>query len=106
MRTLIRGATVVTPDQTAILNVLIEDHLISQVTADPIDPDTVDEIIDATGLHLIPGVVDDQVHFREPGLTHKEDLQHATRACAKGGVTSFLEMPNTCLLYTSDAADE
>ena len=95
MRTLIRGATVVTPDQTAILNVLIEDHLISQVTADPIDPDTVDEIIDATGLHLIPGVVDDQVHFREPGLTHKEDLQHATRACAKGGVTSFLEMPNT-----------
>jgi len=95
MRTLIRGATVVTPDQTAVLNVLIEDHLISKITADPVDPSTVDETIDADGLHLIPGVIDDQVHFREPGLTHKEDLEHATRACAKGGVTSFLEMPNT-----------
>jgi len=46
-------------------------------------------------LHLLPGVVDDQVHFREPGLTHKEDLAAASRACAKGGVTTFLEMPNT-----------
>ena len=55
----------------------------------------VDETIDAVGLHLIPGVIDDQVHFREPGLTHKEDLEYATRACAKGGVTTFLEMPNT-----------
>jgi dihydroorotase len=55
----------------------------------------VDERVDATGYHLLPGVIDDQVHFREPGLTHKEDLHTATRACAKGGVTSFLEMPNT-----------
>src|SRR5690606_40099944 len=54
-----------------------------------------DEVVDAAGLHLIPGVIDDQVHFREPGLTHKEDLHTASRACAKGGVTSFLEMPNT-----------
>ncbi len=95
MRILIHGANVVTPDRTAVLNVLIEDHLIANVTADPIDPSSVDQAIDATGLHLIPGVIDDQVHFREPGLTHKEDLAHATRACAKGGVTSFLEMPNT-----------
>ncbi|WP_008317116.1 dihydroorotase [Leptolyngbya sp. PCC 6406] len=51
--------------------------------------------IDATGLLLLPGVIDPQVHFREPGLEHKEDLHTATRACAKGGVTSFLEMPNT-----------
>src|SRR5688572_24529946 len=56
---------------------------------------TADKVIDARGLHLIPGVIDDQVHFREPGLTHKEDLETASRACAKGGVTSFLEMPNT-----------
>jgi dihydroorotase len=55
----------------------------------------VDEVVDATGLYLLPGVIDDQVHFREPGLTHKEDLRHATRACAKGGVTSFFDMPNT-----------
>ena len=52
-------------------------------------------VIDAGGLHLFPGIVDPQVHFRDPGLTHKEDLETATRACAKGGVTSFLEMPNT-----------
>ena len=52
-------------------------------------------VIDAGGLHLFPGIVDPQVHFRDPGFTHKEDLETATRACAKGGVTSFLEMPNT-----------
>src|SRR5688572_15090681 len=52
-------------------------------------------VIDAGGLYLFPGLVDPQVHFRDPGLTHKEDLETASRACAKGGVTSFLEMPNT-----------
>ena len=55
----------------------------------------VDEEVDATGRHLLPGVIDDQVHFRDPGLTHKEDLHTGSRACAAGGVTSFLEMPNT-----------
>ena len=63
----------------------------------------VDETIDLTGLHLLPGVVDDQVHFREPGLTHKEDLATASRACAKGGVTTFLEMPNTVPAATTQA---
>ena len=52
-------------------------------------------MIDANGLHLLPGLIDDQVHVREPGLTPGEDLHCATQACAKGGVTSFLEMPNT-----------
>lgn len=51
--------------------------------------------IDADGLTLLPGVIDPQVHFREPGLEHKEDLFTASCACARGGVTSFLEMPNT-----------
>src|SRR6478752_7436563 len=55
----------------------------------------------ADDLFLLPGVIDDQVHFREPGLTHKEDLYTATRACAKGGVTTFLEMPNTIPATTS-----
>ena len=53
------------------------------------------EVIDATGLLVMPGVVDPQVHFRDPGLTHKEDLETGSRACASGGITSFLEMPNT-----------
>lgn len=60
--------------------------------------------IDATGLTLLPGVIDPQVHFREPGLEHKEDLKTASYACARGGVTSFLEMPNTRPLTTTQAA--
>jgi len=60
--------------------------------------------IDATGLTLLPGVIDPQVHFREPGLEHKEDLFTASCACARGGVTSFLEMPNTRPLTTTQAA--
>ncbi len=54
-----------------------------------------DEVVDAGGLWLLPGVIDDQVHFRDPGLTHKEDLRTGSMAAAKGGVTTFLEMPNT-----------
>ncbi|GMW01957.1 MAG: dihydroorotase [Candidatus Hydrogenedentota bacterium] len=93
MRTRIKNAIVVLPDQTARTDVLIEDERIAAI--DPAIHTQADETVDATGLHLIPGVIDDQVHFREPGLTHKEDLTAASRACAKGGVTSFLEMPNT-----------
>ncbi|MEG3989203.1 dihydroorotase [Microcoleus sp. S28C3] len=63
-----------------------------------------DREIDAMGLTLLPGVIDPQVHFREPGLEHKEDLFTASCACAKGGVTSFLEMPNTRPLTTTQAA--
>lgn len=63
-----------------------------------------DREIDASGLTLLPGVIDPQVHFREPGLEHKEDLFTASCACAKGGVTSFLEMPNTRPLTTTQAA--
>lgn len=63
-----------------------------------------DREIDANGLTLLPGVIDPQVHFREPGLEHKEDLFTASCACAKGGVTSFLEMPNTRPLTTTQAA--
>jgi len=57
----------------------------------------------ASGLYLLPGVIDDQVHFREPGLTHKEDLATGSRACAKGGITTFLEMPNTKPATTTQA---
>ena len=93
MRTLISGAVCVLPMGLTRTNVLIENSHILDV--DPPVNVQVDEVVHAEGLHLLPGVVDDQVHFREPGLTHKEDLYTATRACAKGGVTSFLEMPNT-----------
>ncbi len=63
-----------------------------------------DTVIEANHLTLLPGVIDPQVHFREPGLEHKEDLTTASRACARGGVTSFLEMPNTKPLTINQAA--
>lgn len=93
MKTLIQNATVVLPTETLRTSVLIDGDRIAAI--DPALQTTADEVVDATGLHLLPGVVDDQVHFRDPGLTHKEDLFTASRACAKGGVTTFLEMPNT-----------
>src|SRR5437763_13169309 len=53
------------------------------------------EVIDCKGLHILPGVIDTQVHFREPGLTHKEDLETGSRSAVMGGVTAVFEMPNT-----------
>ncbi|MEX0820026.1 MAG: dihydroorotase [Pirellulaceae bacterium] len=93
MKTLIKNATVVLPDSTLQTSVLIEGSKIADI--DPARQVAADQVIDAEGLQLLPGVIDDQVHFRDPGLTHKEDLYTASRACAKGGVTTFLEMPNT-----------
>ena len=92
-RTLLRNANIVLPTEIRQGSVLIEKGIILEVDAG--STVQADEVIDCTGLHLMPGVIDDQVHFREPGLTHKEDLESASRACAAGGVTGFLEMPNT-----------
>lgn len=92
-RILIRGAQVVLPDVCSETNVLIEGSKIAAIDAS--NSVSADTVIDAAGLVLFPGLIDDQVHFREPGLTHKEDLATASAACAAGGVTSFLEMPNT-----------
>lgn len=100
---LIRKARIVIPSGELFLgDVLIRDGKIVQVASEILDGDSI-TIIDATGLTLLPGVIDPQVHFREPGLEHKEDLFTASCACAKGGVTSFLEMPNTQPLTTTQA---
>jgi dihydroorotase len=101
MRTVIKNATVVLPDAIERVAVLIEGDQIADI--DPAPQLPVDEVVDASGLHLLPGLVDDQVHFREPGLTHKEDLATGSRTCAKGGVTTFLEMPNTVPPATTQA---
>ena len=93
MKTLFKNASVVTDAGITNTSVLIDGERIASM--DAAIQTTADEVIDARGKFLIPGVIDDQVHFREPGLTHKEDLTHASHACAKGGITSFLEMPNT-----------
>lgn len=101
MKTLIKNAQVVLPTGIESVSVLVEDGQIAVV--DAAIHAQADETVDAAGLHLLPGVVDDQVHFRDPGLTHKEDLHTASRACAKGGITTFLEMPNTVPAATTQA---
>ena len=101
-RTLIQNAECVLPEGVRRVDVLIDDARILDL--DPPQSAQADEIVDARGLHLLPGVIDDQVHFRDPGLTHKEDLHTGSLACAKGGVTTFLEMPNTKPTTTTRAA--
>jgi len=101
---LIRRANIILPNSELIVgDVLIRDRQIVKVSPSEIE-ETATRSIDADGLTLLPGVIDPQVHFREPGLEHKEDLFTASCACAKGGVTSFLEMPNTRPLTISQAA--
>jgi dihydroorotase len=100
---LIRRARILLPDGEFLVgDVLICDRSIARVA--PEIAESADREIDAIGLTLLPGVIDPQVHFREPGLEHKEDLFTASCACAKGGVTSFLEMPNTRPLTITQAA--
>ncbi|MBR8834962.1 MAG: dihydroorotase [Stigonema ocellatum SAG 48.90 = DSM 106950] len=104
---LICRAQIILPNgEFMIGDVLTRDRIIVEV-APEISNATPTNEIDAQGLTLLPGVIDPQVHFREPGLEHKEDLFTASCACAKGGVTSFLEMPNTRpLTITQQALDD
>lgn len=104
---LIRRARIILPNGELIVgDVLTRDRVVVEVASE-ISTATPTTEIDADGLTLLPGVIDPQVHFREPGLEHKEDLFTASCACAKGGVTSFLEMPNTRpLTITQQALDD
>jgi len=91
---LIRNARLVNEGQIIDTDVLIENGFIAQIKSGLSDAG-VSQIIDAQGKYLLPGVIDDQVHFREPGLTHKATIGSEARAAVAGGVTSFMEMPNT-----------
>jgi dihydroorotase len=91
---LIRNARLVNEGQIVETDVLIEDGFIAQIKSGLSDA-AVNQIIEANGQYLLPGVIDDQVHFREPGLTHKATIRSEARAAVAGGVTSFMEMPNT-----------
>ncbi|MDA0779329.1 MAG: dihydroorotase [Bacteroidetes bacterium] len=91
---LIRGAAVVNESKIVPLDVLIEGERISKI-APTITVSQDMEVIDAHGKHLLPGCIDDQVHFREPGLTHKATIATESKACVAGGITSYFEMPNT-----------
>ena len=74
-------------------DILIDGPYISRIDKNISDPEAL--LVDAAGKYVLPGLIDDQVHFREPGLTHKADIHHESRAAAAGGVTSYMEMPNT-----------
>lgn len=97
MRTLITNATIVNEGRAALGSLVIENDLISDVLLDgDHKPEgTFDRTIDASECFLLPGVIDDHVHFREPGLKQKADIQSESRAAAYGGVTSYFDMPNT-----------
>ncbi len=94
-KVLIKNAKIVNEGKITEADVFIEDGIIVEI-AESISAKSPDvQIFDAEGTHLLPGVIDDQVHFREPGLTHKENIEMGSRAAVAGGITSFIEMPNT-----------
>ena len=93
-KVLIQGATVVNEGKAQKLDVRIQGDKIVSVGTD-LPPQEGEQCIHAHGLHLLPGLIDDQVHFREPGLTHKACIRTESRAAVAGGITSFIEMPNT-----------
>jgi dihydroorotase len=94
MKTLIKNAILVNEGQLIKNDVLIEDELILQISS-PGSITHADRIIEAEGQYLFPGCIDDQVHFREPGLTHKGEIYTEAKSAVAGGVTSYMEMPNT-----------
>ena len=93
MKILIKNAQIVNEGKIIQSDILIENDLISKI--EPNISEEADQIIDASGKYLLPGVIDDQVHFREPGLTHKGDIESESRSAIAGGTTSFIEQPNT-----------
>ncbi len=94
MSILIKNAQIVNEQKIFIADVYIENDTISRIDSD-ITIEKSHQLIDAKGQYLIPGAIDDQVHFREPGLTHKETIKTGSLAAIAGGITSFMEMPNT-----------
>ena len=94
-RILIKNAKIVNEGQVFEGDVLIEDECIVEIAESISAKSATTTIIDAEGNYLLPGMIDDQVHFREPGLTHKGDIASESKAAIAGGITSFIEQPNT-----------
>ncbi|MBI1774519.1 MAG: dihydroorotase [Proteobacteria bacterium] len=99
---IVRGGTAATPSGIAAADIAIADGRIAAIG--DLARAGAAEIFDASGLHVLPGMIDTQVHFREPGAEHKEDLESGTRAAVLGGVTAVFEMPNTKPLTLTPAA--
>ena len=92
---LIKNAKIVNEGRIFEGDVLIEGEFITEISTSISHKSSNCKVIDAEGNYLIPGAIDDQVHFREPGLTHKGDIASESRAAVAGGITSFIEQPNT-----------
>lgn len=96
MRILIKGGKIVNEGRTFEGSIVIEDDLIADIIEGNLLPEaSYDQVTDASGCYILPGIIDDHVHFREPGLTAKADMESESRAAAAGGVTSYFDMPNT-----------
>ena len=98
---ILKSGTVVNQDGEGLRDLAIKDGRIAAIGA--LGSASAAEVVDCKGLHILPGVIDTQVHFREPGLTHKEDLETGSRAAVMGGVTGVFEMPNTDPLTVTEA---
>ena len=94
MKTLIKSTTIVNEGQEYIGHIIINNDKIEQISTSLPEIQSYDQIIDGTGKIAMPGVIDDQVHFREPGLTHKGEITTESKAALAGGITSYMEMPN------------
>ncbi len=99
---ILKSGTVVNQDGEGVRDIAVKNGRIAAIGA--LGGASAGEIVDCKGLHILPGVMDTQVHFREPGLTHKEDLESGSRSAVMGGVTAVFEMPNTDPLTINEAA--
>ena len=95
MSYILKNASIVNEGSIFQGSIRINNDLIAEISEQNIIPKGGETVIDLTGKHIIPGLIDDQVHFREPGLTHKAEIFTESRAAVAGGITSFMEMPNT-----------
>lgn len=95
MRTLIENGTIVNEGRSFLGDLVVDGEQIEEIYEGKAPRGIYDQVIDASGCFVLPGVIDDHVHFREPGLTRKADIESESRAAAFGGVTSYFEMPNT-----------
>ena len=107
MITLVKDGHIVNEGRVFDGSIIIEDGDILDIVAHPDLSVVPDNVIDASGCYVLPGIIDDHVHFREPGLTEKADIASESRAAAAGGVTSYFGMPNTMPQTTTpDALEE
>ena len=96
MKTIIRNAALVNEGNIIVADLLIVNERIEKISPSiHLASDVSVKEINAEGLYLLPGVIDDQVHFREPGLTHKANMYTESKAAVAGGITSYMDMPNT-----------